>query len=465
MRPATLFEKLWNAHRIADVGDGADLIRIDRHFLHDLSGPLSLKMLGDRGLRVRAPQLTFAMADHGVPTAPGAWLEGNERALQALRAACARHGVRLFDLGSAEQGIVHVTGPELGLTLPGLSIVCGDSHTSTHGAFGALAWGVGNTEVLHVLATQALVVPRPATMRIRCEGRLAPGVAAKDLILTLIGRLGTAGASGHAVEFAGTAIDAMSMEDRMSLCNLATELGATFALIAPDAVTEAYVRDRAYAPRGAEWTDAVAAWRRLPTDPEATFDSEVVADAAAVAPQVTWGVTPQDVAGIDGRVPDPAAAPDPATRRRWEAALDYMGLQPGAPISGVAIQNVFIGSCANGRLGDLQAAAHVVRGRRVPAHVRAWIVPGSQAVSQAARAEGLDRVFLDAGFAWREPGCSMCLGMNGDVVAPGERCVSTSNRNFVGRQGPGARTHLASPQMAAAAAVAGALVDVREILR
>ena len=460
----SLFDKLWDGHVIDSLGGGLDLLRIDRHLLHDLSGPASLKMLNQRGLGVRAPELTFATPDHGLPTAPdrAGGLEANVKALSALRRYCAEHAIRLFDVDDPAQGIVHVVGPELGLALPGLSIVCGDSHTCTQGAFGTLAWGIGNTEIMQVLATQALIVERPRSMRVRVDGALAPGVTPKDLILRLIGRHGVAGGVGCAVEFAGEAIAALSMEGRMSLCNLAIEFGARFGFVAPDETTYAYLQGRRYAPRGAAWDAAVAHWRELPSDADATFDVELRLDATTVAPQITWGTTPEQVTGLDGRTPDPAAAPDAKTAEAWRAALEYMGLAANVPLAGVPVQHVFIGSCANSRLSDLTAAAEVVRGRRVVPGVRAWVVPGSQAVKRAAEADGLDAVFRAAGFDWREPGCSMCLAMNGDQVPAGERAVSTSNRNFVGRQGPGARTHLASPATAAASAIAGCIAGAAE---
>lgn len=456
---ASLFDKLWCGHVVDTLDDGVDLLAIDLHLLHDLSGPGALRALAERGLSVRAPRQTFAVPDHGVATLPGrtdASAEASRRSLPALRKACAAAGITLFDLDSAEQGIVHVIGPELGLTLPGLSIVCGDSHTCTQGAFGALALGIGSTEVMQVLAAQMLILERPRSMRVTFDGALRPGVTAKDLILRLIGKHGAAGAVGHAVEFAGPAVRALPMEARMALCNLAVEFGARFGLVAPDETTFAWLKGRAYAPAGALWDQAVEAWRALPSDSDAAFDREIVLDASAIGPQVTWGVTLDDVAGLDGRIP---AAPTPSQAE----ALAYMGLEPGAPLAGTPIQHVFIGSCANSRLSDLRAAAEVLRGRRIAAGVRALAVPGSQGVKRAAEALGLDAVFREAGFEWREPGCSMCVAMNGDQVPAGERCVSTSNRNFVGRQGPGARTHLASPITAAASAVLGHIGGVEDL--
>jgi 3-isopropylmalate/(R)-2-methylmalate dehydratase large subunit len=463
--PRSLFEKLWSSHVVENLGDGLDLLWIDRHLLHDLSGPFSLKALVDKGLRVHAPELTFATPDHGVSTEPGRSDDSSEtsrRTLPLFRRLCGELGIRLFDLGSAEQGIVHVVAPELGLTLPGLTIVCGDSHTCTQGAFGALAWGIGNTEVTGVLAAQALIVEKPRSMRARFDGALAPGVGAKDAILHLIGRHGAQGGAGHAVELAGDAVEALDLEGRMTLCNLALEFGARFALVAPDEKTLAWLADRPFAPQAERWRAAVEHWRGLPSDAGASFDAELRVDVSGLAPQITWGTSPEDVVAVDGRVPSPDEATDEKAAEARRRALVYMGLEAGAPIAGTPVQHVFIGSCANGRLSDLEAAAAHVAGRRVAQGVRAWAVPGSQGVKRAAEARGLDRVFVDAGFAWREPGCSLCLSMNGEQVPAGERCVSTSNRNFVGRQGPGARTHLASPVTAAAAALAGRIVDARE---
>ncbi len=460
--PESLFDKLWRLHRIDSLGGGMDLIAIDLHLLHDLSGPGALKALRDQGLPLRAPGQTFATPDHGVSTEAGRTDQSSAAAaktLPVLRHYCRELGIRLFDLDSAEQGIVHVVGPELGLTLPGLSIVCGDSHTCTQGAFGALAWGIGSTEIMQVLAAQMLILERPASMRVTVNGALRPGVTAKDLILHIIGRWGAAGGVGCAVEFAGPAVEAMPMEARMSLCNLSIEFGARFGFVAPDETTYAYLKGRPFAPSGELWDAALAHWRSLLSDPAATFDRELTLDAGDVRPQITWGVTLDDVADVAGAVPILPANATEAEIAARRAALDYMGLEPGAALAGTPIQHVFIGSCANSRLSDLQAAAEVARGRHVAAGVRAWVVPGSQAVKRAAEALGLDVVFRQAGFAWREPGCSLCLSMNGDIIPGGERCVSTSNRNFVGRQGPGARTHLASPATAAACAIAGCIAE------
>jgi 3-isopropylmalate/(R)-2-methylmalate dehydratase large subunit len=462
----TLFDKLWCSHVVASLGDGADLLHVDRHLLHDLGAPRGLVDLNQRGYTLRNPELTFATADHAVSTAPGRHAESNPqsaRLMRDLRAETARHGIRLFDLGEEGQGIVHVIGPELGLSLPGALIVCGDSHTCTHGALGALAFGIGSSELIHVLATQTLVQRKPKRMRVRFEGARGAGVTPKDMILHLIGRIGTAGGTGYAVEYAGAAIRALGMEGRMTICNLSIELGAKMGMIAPDDTTYQYLAGRRYAPNGAAWDAAVAAWRQLPSDDGVVFDREVEIDVAAIAPQITWGTSPQDVVAVDARIPDPAGEPDAARRQAMNAALAYMGLAPGAAIAGTRIDRVFIGSCTNSRLSDLRDAAAIARRGRVAAHVEAWVVPGSERVKREAEAEGLDAVFRAAGFHWREPGCSMCLAANGETVAPGARSVSTSNRNFVGRQGPGARTHLASPAMAAAAALAGAIVDVRKL--
>jgi 3-isopropylmalate/(R)-2-methylmalate dehydratase large subunit len=462
----TLFDKLWEPHVIESLGEGIDLLRIDRHLLHDLSGPFSLKALAERGLSVRCPELTFATPDHGIATEPGrtdASTPVSKMLLPLFRELCQRFRIQLFDLDDERQGIVHVVGPELGLALPGLTIVCGDSHTCTQGAFGALAWGIGNTEVTQVLATQALILERPPTLRVRFQGALATAVTAKDLILHLIARHGAAGGSRQAVEFAGSAVRGLCMEGRMTLCNLAVEFGARFGFIAPDATTFAYLEGRPFTPSGARLPEARRAWDTLSSDPDACFDREIVLDAADLAPQITWGTSPEHSIPIGDRIPDPARAADSATAEACAQALDYMGLEPGAALVGLPVQHVFIGSCTNSRLSDIEAAAAVARGRRVAAGVRAWVVPGSRTVKRAAEAKGLDRVLRDAGFAWREPGCSMCIGVNGDRVPPGERCVSTSNRNFVGRQGPQARTHLASPISAAAAAIAGCIVDPRTL--
>jgi 3-isopropylmalate/(R)-2-methylmalate dehydratase large subunit len=385
--------------------------------------------------------------------------------LEALRAETSASGITMFDIDQPGQGIVHVIGPELGLSLPGCLIVCGDSHTCTHGGLGALAFGIGASELAHVLATQALIQRRPKTMRVKFEGRMSAGATPKDLILALIGHVGAAGGTGYAVEYAGSAIREMGIEGRFTICNLSIELGAKMGMIAPDEKTYDYVRGRPYAPKAEMWERALTAWRQLPSDADAVFDREVTIDVTKIIPQVTWGISPEHVIGVDGRIPDPSGISDPARRTAVENALDYMGLKAGAPIMGTPVDWVFIGSCTNSRLSDLRAAAAIARGRKVAAGVRAWVVPGSETVKREAVAEGLDQLFIEAGFEWREPGCSMCLAANGEMLAPGQRSVSTSNRNFIGRQGPQARTHLASPAMAAAAAISGAIADVRTMER
>lgn len=463
----TMLAKIWDQHVIARLGDNTDLLHVDRHLLHDLGGSRGLLDLKSRGLSVHNPELTFATPDHAISTARGraGTIKIGQELLAALRVETSASGIRMFDIDEPGQGIVHVIGPELGLSLPGCLIVCGDSHTCTHGGLGALAFGIGSSELTHVLATQALIQRRPKTMRARFEGKLSLGVTAKDLILALIGQVGAAGGTGHAVEYAGSAIREMSMEGRLTICNLSIELGAKIGMIAPDEKTFEYLRGRPFAPQGEMWEQAVQAWRELPSDADADFDQEVRIDVAKIIPQVTWGISPEHVIGVDGRMPDPQTIADPARRAAVETALDYMGLKPGAPIAGTPVDWVFIGSCTNSRLSDLRAAAAVARGRKVAPGVRAWIVPGSETVKRDAVAEGLDKIFTDAGFEWREPGCSMCLAANGETVAPGQRSVSTSNRNFVGRQGPRARTHLASPATAAAAAIMGAIADVRTMER
>ncbi len=465
MTGRTLFDKIWDEHVVADLGDDYALLHIDRHLLHDLGGPRGLLDLKERGLSVRDPGLTFATPDHAISSTPGRADTSavGSRLLRELRAETAAAGIRLFDVGESGQGIVHVIGPELGLSLPGALIVCGDSHTCTHGGMGALAFGIGSSELAHVLATQCLVQRRPQRLRVSFEGARAAGVTPKDMILYLIGRIGAAGGTGYAVEYAGPAISALDIEGRLTLCNLSIELGAKIGMIAPDDTTFAYLAGRRFAPAGALWDQAVAHWRNLPSDEDATFDREVTIDTAAIAPQVTWGTSPEQVIAISDRVPDPAGIEDSARRRQAEAALDYMGLTPGMPIAGTRIDVVFIGSCTNSRLSDLRAAAAVARRGKVAPNVRAWVVPGSEAVKRAAETEGLDRIFTAAGFEWRDPGCSMCVAANGETVPPGQRSISTSNRNFVGRQGPGARTHLVSPAMAAAAALVGAITDVRTL--
>lgn len=468
LSPRTLFDKIWAQHVVMQRDDGQSLLYVDLHLVQDGSAP-AFQMLRQRGLPVRRPELAFATPDHYVPTDsrdPGRIADPEKRAMaQALADDCAASGIRFFGLDDQRQGIVHVVGPEQGLSLPGRLIVCGDSHTSTHGALGALAFGIGASEVAHVLATQTLWQRKPRTLRVSVDGRLGAGVTAKDLILAIIGRIGAAGATGHVLEYAGKAIRALSMEARMTVCNMSIEAGARAGMIAPDDTTFAWLAGRPQAPQGADWDAALARWRQLPGDEGAVFDRELALHANEIAPMVTWGTSPEDVLPISGRVPDPAQAGDADRRAAMQGALAYMGLAPGQRLDEITVQRVFIGSCTNGRIEDLRSAAAVARGRRVAEGVEAWVVPGSGLVKQQAEQEGLDAVFRAAGFQWRHAGCSMCLGTNGDQVAPGQRCASTSNRNFVGRQGPGARTHLMSPAMAAAAAVTGRLTDVRELLQ
>ncbi|MBN8750191.1 3-isopropylmalate dehydratase large subunit [Xylophilus ampelinus] len=462
MAPRTIFDKLWDAHVVRDLGGGWVLLHIDRHLLHDLSGPPALVDVVARGLPLHDPQLTYCTADHAVSSRPGRIattfpLGGKLHA--DLRRLSSELGVRMFDLGEPGQGIVHVMGPELGIVLPGMTVICGDSHTCTNGGLGALAFGVGSSESTHALATQTLRMQKPRQLRIRCEGRLRAGVTAKDLALHIIGTLGTAAGTGHAIEFCGPAVEALEVEERMTLCNLAVELGARSGVVAPDERTIQYVMGRPFAPRGTELDQAIASWRTLRSDEGSTVDREHTIDAGSIRPTLTWGVSPEHTVQIDAVVPDPAEAADEGHRRVLEDALAYMGLQAGQAMAGVPVDWVFIGSCANSRLSDLRAAAQVVRGRRVAPSVTAWVVPGSENVKRAAEAEGLREVFEGAGFQWREPGCSLCVAANGEQIPSGQRCVSTSNRNFIGRQGPGARTHLASPVVAAAAAIRGAIVD------
>jgi 3-isopropylmalate/(R)-2-methylmalate dehydratase large subunit len=461
----TLFDKIWAAHVVATRPDGATVLHIDRHMIHELTSPQAFERLRAAGRRVRNAELTFATQDHIVATSPGrsdaTWADGAPY-VQALRRNVAHAGITLFDLGDPRQGIVHVVTPELAIALPGTTLVCGDSHTCTVGGLGALAFGIGTSEVEHVLATQTLIMHKPKRLRIKVDGRLGFGVTAKDLILAIIAQIGAGGGTGHAVEYAGSTISALSVEERLTVCNMSIELGSRIGMIAPDDTVFSYLAGRPYAPKGADWDRAVAAWRALRSDDDAVFDREVAIDAASVAPQVTWGTSPQDTLAIDGKVPEPdlLGGERAAAVRR---ALSYMDLEPGVALEGLPIQKVFIGSCTNSRLSDLRAAAAVAKGGHVAQGVRALVVPGSTAVKQAAEAEGLDRIFTAAGFEWREAGCSMCCAVNGDIVAPGERCVSTSNRNFEGRQGLQARTHLASPATAAAAALTGHITDVRKL--
>ncbi|HLY94990.1 MAG TPA: 3-isopropylmalate dehydratase large subunit [Gaiellaceae bacterium] len=452
----TLFDKVWESRLVRRAEGVPDLLYVDLHLVHEVTSPQAFEGLRLAGRQVRRPDLTLATMDHNVSTGDDTPIDPlSEQQLAALQRNCDEFGVPLYATGSGREGIVHVIGPELGLTQPGLIVVCGDSHTSTHGAFGALAFGIGTSEVEHVLATQTLPQRKPRSLRIRFVGEPAPGVAAKDYALAAIGRLGVDGGVGHVIEYAGPAIEALLMEGRLTLCNMSIEAGARAGMIAPDEVTFAYLEGRPGAPRGADWERALERWRTLPSDAEAVFDREIEVDVSKLVPQVTWGTNPGMVVPIDGVVPNPLSFADPDARAAAERALAYMALKPGTPIRDISVDRVFIGSCTNSRIEDLRAAAAIVRGRRVHAGVRAMVVPGSAQVKRAAEAEGLDRIFLDAGFEWRRAGCSMCLGMNPDVLAPGERCASTSNRNFEGRQGAGGRTHLVSPQVAAATALEG----------
>ena len=463
----TLAEKVWDAHVVRRVEGEPDLLYVDLHLVHEVTSPQAFDGLRLEGRGVRRPDLTLATEDHNVPTGSLVIEDPVSRTqVETLRANCEQFGVRLHRMGDAGQGIVHVIGPQLGLTQPGMTIVCGDSHTSTHGAFGALAFGIGTSEVEHVLATQTLPLVRPRTMAVTVTGELQPGVTSKDLVLALITQVGTGGGQGHVVEYRGEAVRALSMESRMTVCNMSIEWGARAGMIAPDATTYAYLRDRPHAPQGAEWDAAVAAWDALATDEDAVFDREVHLDASSVTPFVTWGTNPGQGVALGGAVPDPAGLPAGSEREAAERALTYMGLTAGTPMRDIAVDTVFLGSCTNGRMEDLRAAAEVLRGRRVADGVRAMVVPGSMLVKLQAEQEGLDEVFRAAGFDWRNAGCSMCLGMNPDTMAPGERSASTSNRNFEGRQGRASRTHLVSPAVAAATAVRGRLsapADLQEV--
>jgi 3-isopropylmalate/(R)-2-methylmalate dehydratase large subunit len=472
-RPQTLYEKIWAAHVVERRDDGTCLVYIDRHLVHEVTSPQAFDGLRLAGRKVRRPDLTLAVPDHNLPTTQRVDAAGRElpiadpesaAQLDALRRNTTEFGIDYIDANAVQQGIVHVIGPELGFTLPGTTLVCGDSHTSAHGALGALAFGIGTSEVEHVLATQTLLLSPSKTMEVRVDGELGFGVSAKDVILAIVGRLGAAGGTGYVIEFTGSVIRSLSVEGRLTIANMSIEAGARAGLVAPDDTTFAYLKGRPMAPSGEAWDDAVAYWRTLPSDPGAVYDKTVVLNAADIAPGLTWGTSPEDFVPITGVVPDPESFADPAKRIAAQKSLDYMGLTAGTPMTEVAVQHVFIGSCTNSRIEDLRAAASIADGRHVAAGVRALVVPGSGQVKRQAEAEGLDRIFKTAGFEWREPGCSMCLAMNPDKVPPGERCASTSNRNFVGRQGPGARTHLVSPAMAAAAAVTGHLSDVRELM-
>jgi 3-isopropylmalate/(R)-2-methylmalate dehydratase large subunit len=464
--PKTLFEKVWQQHLVAEPAGEPSILYIDLHLIHEVTSPQAFDGLRMAGRKLRRPDRTVATVDHNVPTSS---VEDrlhivdqiSARQVEALRKNCADFGVEFYDVQSPNQGIVHIIGPELGLTKPGMTIVCGDSHTSTHGAFGALAFGIGTSEVEHVMATQTLPQDKPKTFRINVEGTLPIGVTAKDIVLHIIGQIGTAGATGHVIEYAGSAIRNLSMEGRMTICNMSIEAGARAGMIAPDATTFAYLKGRRFSPQGTAWDEAVQHWSELVTDTGAIFDRELTIAAIDITPTVSWGTSPGMVTGVKSTVPLPDPTASEADQKAFERALEYMDLKAGTPIEQIKIDRAFIGSCTNARIEDLRAAASVVRGYHVATTVRAMVVPGSQAVKSQAEKEGLDKVFTEAGFDWREPGCSMCLGMNPDILAPGERCASTSNRNFEGRQGRGGRTHLVSPQMAAAAAITGHFTDIR----
>ncbi|MXP14721.1 3-isopropylmalate dehydratase large subunit [Altererythrobacter confluentis] len=472
-KPRTLYEKIWDAHVVETRDDGTSLIFIDRHLVHEVTSPQAFEALRLAGRKVRRPDLTLAVPDHNLPTTPRLDADGKRipiadpqsaAQLAALEANAPAFGIRYIDASAAQQGIVHVVGPEQGFSLPGATIVCGDSHTAAHGGVGALAFGIGTSEVEHVLATQTLLLKQSRTMEVVVNGLLGPGITSKDLILHIIGVVGTAGGTGHVIEYRGQVFETMSVEGRLTVCNMSIEAGARAGLIAPDDTTFAYLKGRPLAPTGDDWDAAVNWWRSLATDPGAQFDKSVTIDAADVEPTVTWGTSPEDVVPVGGVVPDPASFADPSKQAAAQKSLDYMGLTAGQAMCDVAVENIFIGSCTNSRIEDLRAAAEILRGRHKADTIKwAIVVPGSGLVKMQAEEEGLDRIFTDAGFEWREPGCSACLGMNPDKVPPGERCASTSNRNFVGRQGPGARTHLMSPAMAAAAAITGRIADVRDL--
>jgi len=468
MAGRTLYDKIWESHLVDRQADGTAVLYIDRHLVHEVTSPQAFEGLRVAGRRVRRPDATLAVADHNVPTtdrSKGIADEESRIQVDTLERNCRDFGVTYFGMDDIRQGIVHVIGPEQGMTMPGMTIVCGDSHTATHGAFGALAFGIGTSEVEHVLATQTLLQRRSKNMLIEVTGALPLGVGAKDIVLAIIGEIGTAGGTGYVIEYAGETIRGLSMAGRMTVCNMTIEAGARAGLIAPDDTTFDYLKGRPMAPKGAAWEQALAYWRTMVSDKDATYDARVHIDAMKLVPQVTWGTSPQDVLPITGRVPDPKAVTDEPKRTAMQRALDYMGLAPGTPLAEIKIDRVFIGSCTNSRIEDLREAAAVAKGRKVAAHVGAMVVPGSGLVKEQAEAEGLDRIFVEAGFEWREPGCSMCLAMNADRLEPGERCASTSNRNFEGRQGRGGRTHLLSPAMAAAAAIEGRLTDVRAMMR
>jgi 3-isopropylmalate/(R)-2-methylmalate dehydratase large subunit len=466
LAPRTLFDKIWDSHLVDRQDDGTCLIYIDRHLVHEVTSPQAFEGLRLAGRKVRHPEATLAVPDHNVPTSDRSkGIEDEESRIQVetLEKNCADFGVPIFAMNDLRQGIVHIIGPEQGFTLPGMTIVCGDSHTATHGAFGSLAFGIGTSEVEHVLATQTLIQSPAKNLRITVDGALPLGVTAKDLILAIIGKIGTAGGTGHVIEYAGQAIRDLSMEGRMTICNMSIEGGARAGIIAPDETTYDYIKGRPMAPKAGAWEQAVTYWRTLPSDEGARYDKEVTLETSQIDPQVTWGTSPEDVVPITGRVPNPESARDANKREAMLRSLKYMGLQADTPMTEIKVDKVFIGSCTNGRIEDLREAARVAEGRKVAEGVYAMIVPGSGLVKEQAEAEGLDRIFTEAGFDWREPGCSMCLAMNADRLQPGERCASTSNRNFEGRQGRGGRTHLVSPGMAAAAAVSGHLADVRDL--
>ncbi|HZS76416.1 MAG TPA: 3-isopropylmalate dehydratase large subunit [Ktedonobacteraceae bacterium] len=465
--PKTMFEKIWDAHVVRDVPGESTVLYIDRHLVHEATSPQAFSGLRLAGRKVRRPDATVAVIDHTVPTVPGRRMldvvdKASEECITALEKNARDFGITLYDMSDARQGIVHIIGPEQGLSLPGMTIVCGDSHTSTHGAVGALAFGIGTSEVEQVLATQCLLQQKPKTMNIRVEGTPGPGVTAKDIALYIIGQLGTGVGTGHVIEFSGSAIRNLSMEGRMTLCNMAIEAGARAGMVAPDETTFAYLKGRPFAPKGELFDRAVESWKQLATDPGAHFDKVYELNIDGLAPQVTWGTNPGMVVDVTGYVPDPAEETDPEKRKSYERALKYMGLQPGQKITDIKLDTVFIGSCTNSRLEDLRIAARYVKGKHVAPGIRAFVVPGSMQVRRIAEEEGLADIFREAGFQWRESGCSMCIAMNGDMLSEGERCASTSNRNFEGRQGRGGRTHLVSPAMAAAAAIAGHFVDIRE---
>ena len=464
--PTTLYDKMWESHLVDARDDGTCLLYIDRHLVHEVTSPQAFEGLRNTKRSVRRPDLTLAVADHNVPTSDRSiGIEDEESRIQieALDQNCADFGVELYDMHDIRQGICHVIGPEQGFTLPGTTMVCGDSHTATHGAFGCLAFGIGTSEVEHVLATQTMIQTKAKNMRVTVDGELPIGVTAKDMILAIIGEIGTAGGTGCVVEFAGEAVRSLSVEGRMTMCNMTIEAGARAGLIAPDEKTFEYLKGRPKSPKGSTWEASVECWKTLKTDNDASFDIEITLQGGDIIPQVTWGTSPEDVLPITERVPHPADETDPNRRNKMERSLEYMGLEPGLPLKEIRIDRMFIGSCTNSRIEDLRAAAQVADGRKVADHVSAMVVPGSGLVKEQAEQEGLDKVFIEAGFDWREPGCSMCLGMNADKLEPGERSASTSNRNFEGRQGPGGRTHLLSPAMAAAAAIKGYLTDVRDL--